>query len=335
MKGTDKGNHDTDRDALTDLFAHASARERPSPEEEAVIRSRLHAQWQAMTAKRKRNRQRLAFAAAATITLAVLMTLMFGTTPQPQTAPTHVADLEKVQGSVWLAAGANTEKVPLDLAVSLVTGQTLVSGFEARLAFRWHNGILLRMDQSSEIRIVSPHEIALESGRLYIDTDSSEAGGDAFTVLTPAGAVRHVGTRYMTSVSFGTTSVSVRDGLVLLGDADEPASGGTRLVVDASGQLKREMTPIYGDRWAWTETLVGTFPSEGRSLSDFLAWTARETGRRVAFGSVAAEQRARSTRLSGDIDLPPMDALPLVMRTTDLTAETRAGVIFVALDPAP
>ncbi|HUQ51827.1 MAG TPA: hypothetical protein VM692_06365, partial [Gammaproteobacteria bacterium] len=48
-------------------------------------------------------------------------------------------------------------------------------------------------------------------------------------------------------------------------------------------------------------------------------WFSRQTGRSVVFGSDAAERLARETRLSGSIDLAPLQKLSAVLTLTDLT----------------
>jgi hypothetical protein len=50
-----------------------------------------------------------------------------------------------------------------------------------------------------------------------------------------------------------------------------------------------------------------------------LTWFTAQTGRRVEFGSPAAERMARETVLSGSIDLEPLQKLSAVLVLTDLT----------------
>ena len=72
-------------------------------------------------------------------------------------------------------------------------------------------------------------------------------------------------------------------------------------------------------------TLAPPFDIDGRTVGDFLAWFAQQTGRSVVFGSPAAERLARETRLNGSIDLEPMQKLSAVLALTDLTMPSTAS----------
>ena len=74
----------------------------------------------------------------------------------------------------------------------------------------------------------------------------------------------------------------------------------------------------FGSDWEWAETLAPPFDIDGRTVSEFLAWFAQQTGRSVVFGSPEAERLARETRLNGSIDLEPMQKLSAVLALTDL-----------------
>jgi len=139
----------------------------------------------------------------------------------------------------------------------------------------------------------------------------------------------------MAEVSRGTTSVSVREGRVVFERGDLLASGGELLALDPSGEVSREAIAPYGEHWAWTENLSPPFAASGRSLSDFLGWVAHETGRTVEFTSLETERLALESQLRGAVKLPPMEALAMVIQTTDLTCEVHEGVLVVSREAAP
>ena len=218
---------------------------------------------------------------------------------------------------------------------ALETGQQVSTAHEAGFSALWQNGVVLRVDQNSRVRLISETGIQLVSGRVYVDTSRAGSSSVGPFVSTPAGPVRHVGTRYMVAVNLGSTSVSVRAGSVLFGDDQEAASSGERLVLGASGERRREVIPIYGDHWQWTEDLVQPFDSDGRTVVEFLTWVERETGRTVHYASPVVQSLAAETRLRGEIDLGPMPALELVMQSTDLKSEVVQGTILVSQGSPP
>ena len=200
------------------------------------------------------------------------------------------------------------------------------------MAIRWLNGESIRLDEHTKLRLKSAVEIELIAGRIYVDT--AGAGPIAeLLITTPAGQVRHLGTRYMTTVSAGGTSVSVREGQVLLEaqGVETVAGRGEQLKVNASGAHSLEMISTYGPLWQWTEELAPVFSSDGRSIADFLDWVARESGRVVEFASPQAEKLAGDTLLRGQVEMEPMRALNVVMQTSDLASEVSAGMIVVRL----
>lgn len=330
MKGTESKKDRAREDVLEELFQHASARERPPRETEQAIRASLHGQWKDMTQGRRRLQRRWLFAAAASILIAVFAGSAIFRSPVQVVAEIEVASVEVVRGKVSVGSTAEEDVSSLASLDLLETGQQLSTAHEAGFSAFWQNGIALRVDQNSRVRIISETEIQLASGRVYVDTSRIGSSSADLFVSTPAGPVRHVGTRYMVAVNLGSTSVSVREGQVLLGDDQNTAAAGERLVRSASGARRRETIPVFGDSWQWTEDLALPFASDGRTVAEFLAWVGHETGRTVRYASPVAESLAAETELHGDIDIEPMQALELVMQSTDLTSEVMQGTILVS-----
>lgn len=335
MKGTENKEGRVREEVLEELFRHASARERPPHDVEQAIRESLHGQWDDMAQDRRRRRNRWLFAAAASIFIAVFAGSAMFWSPVNTVPTIEVASIEVVKGNVSVHSAVEETVSSLVSLGVLETGQQVSTAHEAGFSALWQNGITLRVDQNSRIHIASETEIQLISGRVYIDTGRAGSSSASLFLSTPAGPVRHVGTRYMVAVNLGSTSVSVREGQVLFGDEQEAASTGERLVLGASGEQRRESIPTYGGNWQWTENLVQPFASDGRTVAEFLSWVERESGRTVQYASPIAENLAAETQLRGDIDLGPMQALALVMQGTDLESEILEGTILVSKGLSP
>jgi hypothetical protein len=108
------------------------------------------------------------------------------------------------------------------------------------------------------------------------------------------------------------------------------AGVGERLVVTQdAGTIRRDSIATFGGDWTWVEALAPPFDIDGRSVSDFLAWFATQTGRAVVFASPAAERLAQQTILNGAIDLEPVQKLSAVLALTDLTAVVEDGRVVI------
>jgi ferric-dicitrate binding protein FerR (iron transport regulator) len=332
MTSTEHHGDQSSKDNLKELFRHASARERPPAEKELAVLQALHAEWSGLARHRKWRKAVIALAAAASIFLALIVGWNQVQSPQSPGPAMHLAAVEKLTGTVLVQSSGDPATQSLEVSGTLETGQQIVSADDSRVAIRWLNGESIRMDEHTKLRLNSATGIELLAGRIYVDTTGASPIAELL-ITTPAGLVRHLGTRYMTTVSAGGTSVSVREGQVLLEaqGVETVASRGEQLNVNASGAHSLEMISTYGSLWQWTEELAPVFSSDGRSMADFLDWVARESGRVVEFASPRAEKLARDTLLRGQVEMEPMHALNVVMQTSDLAPEVNAGTIVVRL----
>ena len=332
MKGTEKDKDRTREDVLEELFRHAAPRERPPSDVEQEIRGSLHDQWAAMTRRRRVKRRGLLAAAASVALSAIVATVLFDT-PQPGSLGTGVAEVLLTRGHSSFNPQGGSPGTRLAEGAVLKTGHEVRTALGGGLALRGPSGISLRCDQNSRARLLSPTRAELLAGRIYVDTNTASGSAAALSFDTPAGLVRHQGTRYMVGVIQGATSLSVREGRVLLDNHD--ATGGERLIVSTSGEQRREDIEPYGEQWAWTEKLATPYETDGRTVAELLAWVARETGRTVEYQSAEARQLAEETLMHGNIGPEPTKVLELAMETTDLEAEVRDGVIVVRAESAP
>jgi ferric-dicitrate binding protein FerR (iron transport regulator) len=352
MNGTDPENSMTQpepaNDVLADLFRQVPARKHPPAEDEQLIRQAIHGQWQAMT--RGRRRRLWTWALAASIVLVVVTAVRFGPqAPSPGPAAT-VASIEKIVGTVTafstngpvvLLSGATKELTIGDVMIGL----TLRSGTASGAGLRWMNGTLVRLDENTELKVLSDVEIFLLSGRVYLDTLPGQTGGKAIIIRTPQGLVRHLGTQFMAQTSPSGLLISVREGEVMVQPLPMPHSDGQQAAAEArvgqqlrlspNGKIELEPIPTWGDDWAWAEVLSPGFESDGRSLADLFSWAGRELGRQVEFTTPSAESVAATTVLHGNLDVQPQQVLSVATATSDLTTRLTDGLIVVTLTQGP
>ena len=191
-------------------------------------------------------------------------------------------------------------------------------------------GGLLRVAPGTSFEGVTPNELVLHSGHVYLDFPS---GAGPFVLRTSGGTFEHVGTQFEAAVDGGTTRIRVREGSVRMNTAGsaQVVGAGTEVMVSRAGAVARRSLPTYGPDWAWVEAVGPEFEIENRELADFLGWVARETGRRVEFVDAHARDVASHTLLHGSVHgLAPLAALEQVLSTTSLVYEVRDGVIRVS-----
>jgi ferric-dicitrate binding protein FerR (iron transport regulator) len=177
------------------------------------------------------------------------------------------------------------------------------------------------------------NEIALRAGRLYLDFPP---GSKPFVLHTPGGIVEHVGTQFEVFATAREVRIRVREGSVRVHtlQGTETIETGAELFVPDAGPVVSHSVPTYGPEWEWVEAISPAFEIENRPLSEFLAWVARETGRRVDFTDAHAQEVALHTRLHGSVDgLKPLEALDRVLSTTSLRFEVDGGTIRVSSRP--
>jgi ferric-dicitrate binding protein FerR (iron transport regulator) len=332
MKGTDNNQGKPGQDALETLFQNATLRERPSEADERAVRQALHTQWREQTAQHKARRRAMSLAAAASLALAMLIAYSLGNSPGAPAPVRQLATIEKLSGMVRIRSSSSGQVRVLDATSVLDSSHTILSGPGGRIAIRWLNGESIRIDQNSELKLASAAELELLAGRVYLDTDDSTPAAE-LGIRTPAGLVRHLGTRYMTRVDAGGVEVSVRDGKIQMNTigGETIAGEGQRLSVSAHGGLSIEPTQVFGPEWRWVEEITPQFSSDGRSMTDLIHWAAHESGLGVAFASPAAEKLANETLLRGQVDMEPIRALNVMLQTSDLESEINAGIIHVSL----
>ncbi|MCC7258258.1 MAG: FecR domain-containing protein [Gammaproteobacteria bacterium] len=310
---------DTSRGAdLVATLIRAAGR-RPEPPAAAYARTLAVATAALERRFAARRRRRWALALAAGVLLAAGVGLVLRSGPPP---PGMVARVERVLGTVeWVQAPGGQWRSLASREPTLREGARVRTTSGGRAGLQLAGGASLRLAPGSEIELGSPQRLTLVHGRVYVDAGS---GADPVAVVTTAGVARDVGTQFEVLFAGSSYRLRVREGLVVLqrGSAEARARAGDELSFRGAGPLQQVRIPGDDPQWQWTEELAPAPDIDGRPVRVLLAWVARETGREVNYASPFVERMAERTTLHGTIgSMPPLDALAVVLATTDLGYE--------------
>jgi ferric-dicitrate binding protein FerR (iron transport regulator) len=300
-------------DALAALVRAAGPRPMPRPEEMARARDRVHTEWRASVASQRRGRWRW-LAAAAGVVLAVGIGFSLWMRPD---LTLEVAVARRVSGDVQLSRGGGARLETLRAGAALSVGAEVSTSAAGRALLSLSDGVEVRIDRQSRVLVDSPRSLRLLAGALYVDTRSSSEGARALEILTNAGVIRHVGTRFEVRVADGDMRVRVRDGTALFTGTDHAVlliASGQQLVV-ADGEASLATGPGAADAaWEWTAAISPMFDIEGRSLYDSVEWLGHEAGLRIVYANDAVLERAKAVRVHGNIEgLATREALVTVL----------------------
>lgn len=319
-------------DALERLLKEAPPRPVPSSDDEAAVRSAVHAEWRRFTGRRRRRRQFVTYALAASVLAGVFVVLntLRVTTPEP----VQVATVERSFGPIFMLGESAELSVMPDVG-TVLAGQALATGQGAGMALAWGNGGSLRIDENTRVEFTAEDFVYLRSGRVYFDATPHAllAGGvsPGLVIQSDHGRVEHRGTQFMTDVEQRALTVSVREGQVeIIGRFhDHRVSAGEQVTIPDGGQpILRRITP-FGEPWSWVARTSPEVDVDGRSLRDFLAWATRELGLELVFED-GAEQVAGQAVLRGSVDAEPAVALRQRLATAALAYRINEGVLYVS-----
>lgn len=189
-------------------------------------------------------------------------------------------------------------------------------------------GTSVRLDRGTKARIGLDGHITLLEGAVYVDTHG--AATTPLRVTSPRLEVVDIGTQFEVRITADGESVQVREGRVdvtLRADPGTssmvtpwPVTAGERLdLANAHDAPQQQPTAVSGPLWQWTVDLASAPSFEGRSVSELVAWSARELGVGVRFAEPAAESKAIGTRVFGELaGLGPRDALEAGLAVSSL-----------------
>jgi len=279
-----------------------------------------------------RNRK---FVVAGTAAAGIVIAAFVITLGSRESAPS-IATSGIIQGNVLLRGpGESSWQELRDVRAPIVVGASLRTTQTGRLGLALTNGASFRLDAGTELTVADTRRFALTGGTVYIDA-SAASGDAAYVVEAPHALIDARQAQFEVSASDSGSRLRVRDGEVRieLGDTTEPviASTGEQIRVSETGELARDYVMPYDSEWAWVATLAGTPLVDGRPLTQFLDWVARETGRTIRYDSPLTETSVATAMLSGSAEnLSPMEALHVMLSMTDFDyAERWDGSIVIS-----
>jgi ferric-dicitrate binding protein FerR (iron transport regulator) len=324
-----------DEAGIEELLRQVGARDEPAADMMAEVESAVRAEWQSMLQERRRKRQFVAYGVAASALLAIGVSV-FGVRYVAPTTPVQVAEITRVDGHLLVRPESQAAR-EITVAQSVSTGETIQTDDRSRAAMRFGDGVSLRLDRDTIVKVASADELVLTAGALYVDSGIETQGKKhtPLTITTDAGSVRHVGTQYQVRTHADEMEVSVREGRVMIANAAGTSSGvaGERIRVTPRGEIVRSTVPAHDPSWRWAAHTAPLFDINEHSFASFAEWVARETGRKVVYESSEAQRTANEVMLRGSIaGLDPDTALNAVLSTTQLRRyETKDELIGIAL----
>ncbi len=319
-----------ERDALGALISAAGRRPVPPDDAYDQVRAAAHEAWQGQLRVRRQRRWMVALAATLAglaVGVSLVVQLVSPETAQP------VASTRIIQGEVLVQRpGEDNWEALQSVADPIVAGTRLRATTNGRLALTLIDDASLRIDANTTVAVTTAREIDLITGTLYLDAGADDAT-EPFSVTSPLGTVRDIGTQFEVAMLDGALRVRVREGAIALGAATGIVMGsaGEQISMRVDGAIERSQFSPFDPDWGWVETLAGTPEVEGQSLLLFLSWVARETGYELRFDAPDTETRARTVILHGNAeDLLPLQALDVMLSTTDFDYTlSDEGVILV------
>jgi ferric-dicitrate binding protein FerR (iron transport regulator) len=291
--------------------------------------AKLQQEFQAQRAFDRTGRRRLGrWSVAAGLVLA----LFAGWTwRSAQVATVPVARVEALDGVVESRDGSlfgGHENLVVDGAVDAGSDLTVREG--AGVLLRISADLTVRLAENTHARFEAPDELVLDDGQAFID---ATPGADApLRVVTPSGAVTHLGTQYQVRAGDHEIEVAVREGRAQL------EAGGRTTVTEAGHWLlhRDSAATLTGDlaaddvRFEWIATLPTGFELEGATLSAFLGWFQRETGLTPIYSDGIDAGKFTQVQLKGSIDdLEPFEALSYVLATADLAWHREGAKVVI------
>lgn len=344
-------NHQTDTDRDDDdadvARAVRLAMRRPvvTEAQRAAAFDRVQAEWRSATgavlpAGRSRWRAALAASLAAGVVAVALLVGRVSGTEGAEVALASVAqgaELTPAASRPWQFWGGSARGVRVGTTIH--QNETLTTGQQGGALLRVGELLALRVAPQSALRFDAPDRVTLLRGQIYVDSGSHDGAGASLTVATGQGEVRHLGTRYLVRADAGAVDVAVRDGRVLLANADAglraEAVAGERLRLVAGGRAI-ERAPLSPDdaAYGWLASIPAPLDIEGKTLAEFVEWYESETGRRVELGAGGPVDAVRAVRLSGSVaGMTPDEALETVAAVADLSVSRGGGAVRIDVSP--
>lgn len=261
----------------------------------------------------------LAIALVLLLLTAAESTLWLRHSPTPR-SPQSVAQVMALEGRVARLAdgGAALEPESLVAGHALQVGDVVETLPGARATLRRAGGLTIHLGPDAIATWDSADELRLTRGAVYIDTQGVGTQ-DRFVLVTHAGRIRHVGTRFGVEVDDRHVRVTVRDGAVRIADARErhELTAGREGRIDADGNFIELPLLTAAGPWNWLLDNPPRFTVEGRPLREVAHELAAAAGVTLTWAGTDIARDADELLLHGPtLTLPPRQALNVVLLTT-------------------
>lgn len=321
--------HDHDREVET-LISQAGARRAPSAERAARVRAAVEEAWRADVRGRRRARWYwVGGAVAAAALVGFVVSIPFGRSPVDRSArsiPVKIGAITAVDGRV-LVLGSAEGATAARAGLAAVRDAVIETAASATAAVTLDDGGELRLGADTRVRLADSRTFQLDRGTVYLDSHHATPG--SFTIVTTAGTVRDIGTRFEVRVTGGDARIRVREGAVQLersGAIDRVPTGAELAVVQ--GRVERRAIAPFDPEWRWVTQAGPVFAVEGATLDAFLTWVEREGGYTIDAAAVPAS--LRSAVLHGSVaEMGVEDAFVNVLPTFGLTADIAGGRVTI------
>jgi hypothetical protein len=313
---------DPQEETIRRLMKLSGGRSAISEEVTSRVREAVHAHWK--EGVRARSRKKMIWLLAGSIAASLLVVLTawyFDDFSFLESSP--VAVVENITGQVVVG---NDQLLAREAVIS--ADSVLESGDTGRVLLRTMEGVLLRLDVHTRMRLESGSAFVLERGAMYLDSGPSHR---KFHVSTPLGEVANHGTQFEVRLNDRGMEVRVREGAVSLTNEDDSheIKGGNRLIIDTDGKTELSPFPSFGPDWAWLSSVSPIFHLEGNTLSEFLTWVTHENG--WALSQSRIQNSHGNIVLHGSIEnLSPDQMLDAVLPVCGLSYNLQDGVLTVS-----
>lgn len=308
-----------DRDVLGELIQAAGRRPTPSTKQAEQAFAAAHAAWRQKLRSTQR-RQRVYAVAATFAALAFGLGAVLRLSPEGPLPVAATAVVVHGDTAVF-STDTGTWQPLTESGVQIAPGSRVRTEANGRSAFRLGQEISLRLNTDSELVLLSASELELVAGTIYVDSGPGTRSGSV-EIATTHGTIRDIGTQFEVAASADTVRLRIREGLVqIYRSGQQPefeGMAGEELRIDSTGMIHRDSFSPFDPEWGWAEALAGPPNVDGMPVLEFLNWVARETGRRISYEERGVQLAAGTAVLYGSAqDLTPMDALEVMLATTD------------------
>lgn len=324
-------------DHIGRLLRLAGPREAVPADRLLHVKTAVRAEWRQQTRARSR---RIAvgwsLGAVAAAALVLVGVRLVNRDDGRVESPRHeLATIDALNGAVRLLSSSEqaAEPTPFQIGDRIQEGDGVDTTGGGLAALRLVGGASVRVDGGTRLRLLSKDTLALDTGRIYVDS-GDRRGARSLEVRTPVGVARDIGTRFEVRLTGSVLRLRVRDGFVRLTQSrrSHDAQPGDELTLEGNGSVARRTVPVFGADWVWAVALAAPFNLEGRSLRDFLVWIAGENGWQLRYADAAVEEKALTTILHGSIQgLTPEEALSAVLPTSGVVHRLENGMLLIQL----